>query len=479
MLPFLLNPVGQMQGAYDNAANQQENDYFGILRKMANMPDPAMPEPSQPQFDLKGMLIGSALAGLLGGGEGANAFLQGTMLGKQYSSQQDNVRKEQEYRKQKMAQDRELGILKTEAEIANAKANRAFQRSENLRRDTQAELNRQAIEKRQASTQKAMDLRAAEEDLGNAKSPIAFDLALSRLQRAGGKVDPWQAVNQRGQLVQNENEVKQAKESEAKRKQFQPTFNKYLGVMLGNGKPGDKAFAAQMVRQMMNENPEFAGASGISPAQIEMMFSQHSEAVKTLTRVQQLDERMKQLNADTKEFDLKFKKKTEKDKLLEASAKRKEAEAKAQMATEDAKNPEAAAKRKMLTDTGYLSSWRVAQGRYVEAVGKQAEAKNLQAMWLRRAKERRNEKTEFTATPDYPTREAWAKEAEETAQYYGAQVDALNELVTGAKVAMTEVERFAKQSWGETPPVSPDLPPPDRQPSAGSRSDAMRKKYGY
>lgn len=182
-----------MQGAYDQQADQGEDAYFQLLRQMAQMPDTQLPEPAMPQFDLKGMLIGSALAGLVGGGEGANQFLQGTMAGKQYTQQQDNVRREQEFRKKKLAQDREYGILKTEAEIANAKANRAFQRSENFRRDAADVRRQKEMDARQAALRKEIALEGARNDLRGAKDVSEFDRAIGSLRDLGAPVDPKEA----------------------------------------------------------------------------------------------------------------------------------------------------------------------------------------------------------------------------------------------------------------------------------------------
>lgn len=139
--PYILaqNPQFQQGIRLESDARTKEQDYFDLLRQMSQMPV-VQEQAEQPmQFDLKGMAIGGGLAGLLGGAEGANAFLQGSLQGQMAKKQQDDQRMMQHLQKKKMEQERELGMLKTEAEIANSKANRALSRSQEFQKGAQAD----------------------------------------------------------------------------------------------------------------------------------------------------------------------------------------------------------------------------------------------------------------------------------------------------------------------------------------------------
>lgn len=130
-----------IQDALDQNAMGAENDYFALLRKMSAMPSIQMPQEPQMQFDPRQMLIGGAVSALFGGADGANQFLQGNMQGAAHRHQQAQLEQQRQLQMQKLAQDREMGMLKTEAEIANAKANRAFQRAGQFRADVTSQRN--------------------------------------------------------------------------------------------------------------------------------------------------------------------------------------------------------------------------------------------------------------------------------------------------------------------------------------------------
>lgn len=170
MTPFALD----FDSIFNSNLDKESEKGYDIMRQMASMKDVPLPAAAAPKIDLKTAAIGSILAGILGNAEGAGGFLQGLIQGNQVKRQQMDQDEARKFQQAKMAQDRELGIMKTEAEIANQKANRLLSRQEQFNRKIEDEkkLAREALTNRRIAISQAFGRIQNPEDADTIKAEL-------------------------------------------------------------------------------------------------------------------------------------------------------------------------------------------------------------------------------------------------------------------------------------------------------------------
>lgn len=380
--PYVFN-LPDLQPGFDAGADQQQEDYYSILRKMQSVPAIQIPEDQGMPWDPKGMLIGGGVAALFGGAEGANAYLQGTLQGTNIRYQQQQAAQQRKLQQDKLNQERELGMLKTEADIANDKANRAFQRASQYRGDVKEEkrladaLRRDMAKGRVDILEKIVGARPSTEGW----FPIMFKIA----EDSGLAFSP----------EEKEGIVQLYRNGKAEEAQF--TFAKSLLTGLRSPSVQARASSARLLKPILQQNPGFLGMMGQDPNIIAQEIAEGLKSAEELTINELLNQKKTieiQSNIDAKDFKLKMDKEfgPQKFRLQIQEMEGKIAEQKSRNAKRDAeikKINEAIemAKKglgpggKPLTATADMTSWLSAQKELIRAQRELDEVNGNVAYW--------------------------------------------------------------------------------------------------
>lgn len=262
MVPFALD----FDNIFNSNLDKESEKGYDIMRQMANMKEVPLPSAATPKIDLKTAAIGSIIAGILGNAEGAGGFLQGLIQGNEAKRQQMDQESARKFQMQKMAQDRELGIMKTEAEIANQKANRLLSRQEQFQRrvDEEKKLAREALTNRRIAISQAF---------GRVQNPEDVDTIKAELSLQGIELTPEDEEMLGGVRVAAQrrldkaNEIKQAS---GKFKLFQMFGKQHSDIMKLDGKiTKEEADTYNSAFRMLEKNEELPAMSfGVLTPQI-------------------------------------------------------------------------------------------------------------------------------------------------------------------------------------------------------------------